>query len=814
MEPARGEGANRGKAPQSEKLKKGSSFHKIGVNWFEATKESHARPTPKPEVVEVRQVLECGGERSEVPLSEPLGKPDADTGGEEAASRNMPPPNPTIQTTPGDSLRKIVQSPCIERVSTIPDAERKRHAELVAVITSHDRAYYVEAKPTISDAEYDRLYRELKDLETLHPELITPSSPTQRVGGKPLTEFRPFQHSVPMLSLDNTYSQAEVRDFVGRVQKLLPNEKLVWTVEPKIDGVAVTLRYENGKFTVGATRGDGVTGDDISANLRTIRGVPLTLKAGSSKVPEQPDLFGGNLTAPRAFPEVLEVRGEVYLDASGFARLNAQREAEGEDLFVNPRNATAGTLKQLDPRIAAARPLRIVLYGVGDLKGLWRPHTQVELLDGLKQWGFPTPERRWVCGTLDELLAAIAELDQVRHDFGYETDGAVIKLNDIALRERCGTTAKAPRWAMAFKYPSEQARTRLNAVTIQVGRTGALTPVAELEPVFLAGSTISRATLHNRDEMRRKDIRVGDLVVIEKAGEVIPAVVEVVLEERTGAEQPFEFPTQCPECGGSISSDSLSGEAGIVWRCTNVDCPAQIRGRVEHWCARGAMDIEGGGEVLVAQLVKKGLVRDVADLYSLEIGQVASLERMAEKSARNFLEAVQASKQRDLWRLLFGLGILHVGAGVAKALGRAFRNLDALRGATLEELTRVDDVGPVVATSLVRWFAESRNQNLLEELRAAGLNLESSLHQQTAKAGSLAGKTFVLTGTLPTLSREEATQMIESHGGRVSGSVSKKTHFVIAGEDAGSKLEKARTLGIPILDEGQLRQLLEGDIAG
>ena len=672
---------------------------------------------------------------------------------------------------------------------------RLRHAELAALIRAHDHAYYVLAQPSISDPEYDRLYRELRDLEAAFPALATPESPTQRVGGTPLTGFASVRHAVPMQSLDNTYSAAEVREFVARVQKLLPDTPLSWCVEPKIDGVAVSLRYEHGRLAVGATRGDGVTGDDVTANLRTLRSLPLVLR---------PPAAGARL------PDVLEVRGEVYMSKAGFAKLNADREAAGEEPFANPRNSTAGSLKQLDPREVAARPLEIVLYGLGALEGVPVPASQGELLDWLAALGFKTPERRWQCHSLEELEAAIAELDRVRRDFAYETDGAVIKLDAVALRERCGSTAKAPRWAMAYKYAAEQAETRLTAITIQVGRTGALTPVAELEPVFLAGSTISRATLHNEEELRRKDIRVGDRVLIEKAGEVIPAVVGVVTARRTGAEQPFVFPRTCPECGSQASRDSTAGEAGVVWRCVNPDCPAKIRGRLEHWCSRGAMDIEGGGEVLVAQLVSRGLVRDVADLYRLRLDEVAALERMAEKSARNFLDGVEASKQRDLWRLLFGLGILHVGAGVAKSLGRRFASLDDVLHASQEQLADTEDVGEVIAASVFQWGNDGENRRLVERLRQAGLNFQSAIHQAAPPAGPFAGKTFVLTGTLPTLTREQATARIEALGGKVSGSVSKKTDYVLAGSEAGSKLEKAQKLGVRILDEPEFLALAGG----
>jgi DNA ligase (NAD+) len=696
---------------------------------------------------------------------------------------------------------------------------KARHAQLVEEIRQHDYAYYVLAQPAISDREYDRLYHELLDLEKQFPQLVTPDSPTQRVSGQPLKEFKQVQHLQPMLSLDNTYSQEDVRDFVNRVQKLLPSEKLEWIVEPKIDGVAINLRYEQGAFTCGSTRGDGTTGDDITANLKTIRSIPARLQHGTAGFdsgrasvlasPSSHESSASQGSRGRS-PSLLEVRGEVYLTKAGFEKLNAERKAAGEEEFANPRNAAAGSLKQLDPRIVARRPLDIVVYGLGQVEGASPPPPQHDqMLAWLKALGFKTPDKTWHCRSAEELVAAIEALDAVRHKFAYETDGAVIKLNSFAQRETAGFTSKAPRWSIAYKYPAEQAETLLKDITVQVGRTGALTPVAELEPVFLAGSTISRATLHNEDYIRQKDIRIGDTVKIEKAGEVIPAVVDVVLARRTGKEAAFRFPIKCPECGSKVSRAPgiVEGDEGVVWRCVNPDCPAQVRGRLEHWCARGAMDIEGGGEALVRQLVQSGLVREVADLYSLKLAEVADLERMGEKSARNFLDGVEASKQRDLWRLLFGLGILHVGAGVAKALGRGFASMDDVFAASVDQLTECEDVGEVIAQSVVQWHGDPRNGKLIERLRQAGLNFKSALYQPRAKAGPLAGKTFVLTGTLPNLKREEATAKIEAAGGKVSGSVSRKTDYVVAGAEAGSKLDKAQQLGVKIIDEAELLRL-------
>ena len=666
---------------------------------------------------------------------------------------------------------------------------KARHAELAREIQGHDHAYYVEARPVISDFDYDRLYRELIDLEREFPDLTTADSPSQRVGGKPLSAFASSQHLAPMMSLDNTYSQEEVRAFVERVQKILPDEKLDWVVEPKVDGVAINLRYEHGVFTVGATRGDGTTGDDITANLKTIRSIPLRLKAA------------------RDFPHVLEVRGEAYFTKDMFAKINAERQAAGEELFANPRNSAAGSLKQLDSSLVAKRRLDIILYGTGRIEGGKVPATQVELLGWLKALGFRSPEKFWHCRSTEELLAAIDELDRIRDTFAYETDGAVIKLNSIPLREKVGVTSKAPRWGMAHKYAPEQAETKLRAISIQVGRTGALTPVAELEPVLLAGTTVKRATLHNEDQIKRLDARVGDTVVIQKAGEIIPEVVRVVAAKRSGGEKAFHFPKECPECGSRISKGADAEDEAAVWRCTNPDCPAQVRGRIEHWCARGAMDIEGGGEVLAAQLEKSGLVRDVAELYKLKLDELANLERMGEKSAKNFLDGLEASKGRDLWRVLFGLGILHVGSGAAKSLGRAFADLDEVFAAGPARLAEAEDIGEVIARSIAQWHDDSRNRDLIERLRKAGVNFKSALHNAASALGPLAGKTFVLTGTLPTLKREDAAAKIESLGGRVSSSVSKKTDYVVAGEEAGSKLEKAQKLGVRILDEAEFLQL-------
>lgn len=656
----------------------------------------------------------------------------------------------------------------------------QRHRELVKEIARHDRAYYVEAQPTISDFEYDRLYRELIDLETAFPELASPDSPSQRVGGKPLDHFQQVAHRIPMQSLDNTYSPTELEAFVDRVQRWLPGERFDFVVEPKIDGVAVSVRYENGQLVLGATRGDGQTGDDITANLRTIRSLPLQLKT--------------------AVP-VLEARGEVYFPRTAFEKLNRQRKEAGEPEFANPRNAAAGSLKQLDSRLVAARPLAIVLYGPGEVEGV-DCDNQRDWLEFLHQQGLPIPEKTWFCSDKATLLKAVEELDQARTRFAYDTDGAVVKINQWKLREKLGSTAKAPRWAIAYKYSAEQAVTQLNSVSFQLGRTGVLTPVAEMQPVLLSGSTVSRATLHNFDEIRRKDIRVGDHVVIEKAGEVIPAVVSVVMTARTGREQVIEPPTNCPNCQSPLVWE------GVFLRCPNRECTAQLKRRIRHFAQRGAMDIEGVGEALIDQLVDQKLVGDIADLYTLTMEQLCSVERMAEKSAGNVLSAIEESKKQDLWRLIFGLGILHVGAGAARTLADHFHALDRLRAASVEELEAIHEIGEVMAKSIYDYFQNPANLERIEKLRGFGLNFTVKVEKKAPANSVLTGKTVVITGTL-SQPRDLFAEKIRMLGGKVSGSVSKKTDYVLAGTEAGSKLEQAHKLGVKIIDEAEFHKLAE-----
>jgi DNA ligase (NAD+) len=655
----------------------------------------------------------------------------------------------------------------------------RRHRALVEEIRKHDRAYYVEAAPTISDQQYDRLYRELLDLEKEHPELATADSPSQRVGGAPLAHFTTVAHAQPMQSLDNTYSATELEEFVDRVQRTLEGQELSFVVEPKVDGVAVSLRYERGQFVQGLTRGDGQRGDDITVNLRTIRSLPLELETDA---------------------EVLEVRGEVYYPRVAFDKLNQQRAAAGEALFANPRNAAAGTLKQLDSRLVAKRPLAIVLYGPGELRGV-DCGTQSEFLKLVKKLGLPAPEKTWFCRDKASLLRAIEEMDTMRRGFAYATDGAVVKLDSWRLRAALGATAKAPRWAIAYKYSAEKAVTTLEGVTFQVGRTGVVTPVAELKPVLLAGTVVKRATLHNFEEIKRKDIRLGDQVTVEKAGEVIPAVLGVVLEARTKAVRAIKPPEKCPACEHRLAWD------GIFLRCPNRACPAQTQRKLGHFAARGAMDLDSMGESLVEQLVEADLVKDPADFYALTLEQLSGLERMAEKSAQNVLAGIEASKKQDLWRLIFGLGILHVGAGAARALAAHFHTLDKIAAAGVEELQAVRDVGEVMAESIVTWFGSEENRALVERLRAAGLNFEAQQVAAPAGGVSLAGKIFVLTGTL-TEPRDVVADRIRAAGGKVASSVSKKTSYVVAGEHAGSKLEDAQRLGVAVLDEAGLAKLM------
>jgi DNA ligase (NAD+) len=660
----------------------------------------------------------------------------------------------------------------------------KRITRLRREIEEHNRRYYEEAAPTISDREYDQIYRELLDLEARFPSLISIDSPTRHVGGKPLKAFTQITHRVPMLSLDNTYSEEEIADFFRRMERLLPNENIQVVIEPKVDGVAVSLLYENGELHYAATRGDGTTGDDITENIRTIRTLPTKLPASS--------------------PRLFEVRGEVFMFKEGFAKLNAERTEAGLPPFANPRNAAAGSLKQLDSSITAQRPLGVVFYGTGVVEGATLTKHS-ELFPLLKSLRLPGSEHWWGADSVDKILEAIRKLDGMRHQFPYQTDGAVVKVDAFSQREALGFTAKSPRWAIAYKYEAEQVETKLHDILIQVGRTGVLTPVAALEPVTVSGSRVSRATLHNEEEIERNDIRIGDTVVIEKAGEVIPAVVSVRADLRTGKERKFRMPANCPVCGSKIAKD----EGQVAVRCVNAQCPAQLKRRIEHFASRGAMDIEGLGEAMVQQLVSHELVRDVSDIYQLRAAQLTPLERMGEKSVNKLLEAIARSKSQPLWRLLFGLGILHVGVSAARALADHFSNLDELMEASVEELRRIPDVGEVVAQSIVRFFEEKNNRAIIENLRRAGLRLTSEKKKRNdATADSqIKGTSWVITGTL-SQPREEIAELIIAKGGKVTGSVSKKTSYLLAGEEAGSKLQKAQTLGIRIINELQFWKMI------
>jgi DNA ligase (NAD+) len=660
------------------------------------------------------------------------------------------------------------------------EAAKRKIEELRGQIREHDRHYWLEAAPQISDQEYDRLYRELKDLEEAFPELITPDSPTQRVGGAPLEEFAQVTHRTPMLSLDNTYSELEVVEFFRRMLRLSPGETIRTVVEPKVDGVAISLFYRDGKLVYAATRGNGTTGDDVTQNVRTIRAVPYSLEGKA--------------------PKEVEIRGEVFMSKKVFQKLNKERETAGEVLFANPRNAAAGSLKQLDPRIVAKRGLSILFYGFGfysesDLQ------SHQETLARLADWGLPSHSKIWIAESPEMVIDAIKALDELRHDFPYETDGAVIKVDDYRQRQALGYTSKAPRWAIAYKYQAERAETQLLSIEVQVGRSGKLTPVANLTPVFLSGTTVARATLHNGEEIRRKDIRIGDHVLIEKSGEIIPAVLEVLVERRTGKEAPFEMPDKCPSCGKPVTQ--LPGQIDL--RCTNVECPEQVKRRLEHFAHRGAMDIEGLGEALVTQLVEQGLVKRVDYIYALDEAALSGLERMGKKSIQNLLEAIEASKKQPLWRLIFGLGILHVGATAARELADFFGTLDALRDASVEELQRAPNTGEIVARSIKDWFSDPNNRALFDALRKHGLNFGSGKEEQLDD--KLVGTTWVITGTLSE-PREAFADLIRRHGGRLTSSVSGKTNFLLAGTDAGNKLDKARGLGLRVVNEEEFRRLI------
>jgi DNA ligase (NAD+) len=665
---------------------------------------------------------------------------------------------------------------------TVDPAARERVEALRRHIAHHDRLYYEENRPEIDDAAYDALVRELRELEHLHPELVTADSPTQRVSGRVAATFAPVEHKVPMLSLDNATSAADLKAFETRLLRALPSASFAYVCEPKIDGLGVALLYEHGRFVRGATRGDGRVGEDVTGNLATIRAIPRTL--------------GGRL----AEAPVIEVRGEVFMGRDDFRRLNAELEAAGQSPFANPRNAAAGSVRQKDPGITARRPLDIFVYQISHAERL--PYaTHREVLDGLAEAGFATNPRSQPCPSMDDVLRTCETLEAERDQLPYEADGVVVKVDSLEQQRRLGATGHHPRWAIAYKFAAQQATTRIRDIRINVGRTGALTPSAELDPVPIAGATISRATLHNADEIERLDVRVGDTVIVERAGDVIPHVVRVLRDRRPPDAPPFAFPRECPACG----SAAMRIEGEVVVRCPNATCPARLKEAIFHYGSRGAMDIEGLGEAVIQQLVDRALVRDFADLYTLTVAQLVELERLADKSATNLHGAIQASRQRGLARLLYGLNIRHVGDRAAQLLAEHFGSMERLRAASAEEIGQIHSIGPRIAAAVRLFLDEPANQHVIDRLAAVGVLME----QPGAGPGPkpLAGKTFVLTGGLTTISRDEARTLIGRLGGRVTSSVSRKTDYVVVGSDPGSKADDARRLGVPTLDEAALLRL-------
>jgi DNA ligase (NAD+) len=659
-----------------------------------------------------------------------------------------------------------------ERIETLREALHR-----------HNYLYYVENRPEISDAEYDRLLRELRALEEAHPELATPDSPTQAVGGHVAQAFAPVEHKGPMLSLENAVSSDDLREFEARLRRALPTAQFAYVCEPKIDGLGVALLYARGRFARGATRGDGRVGEDITQNLRTIKVIPAALKSELARA------------------KSLEVRGEVFMPREAFARLNASLEEAGQVTFSNPRNAAAGAVRQKDPSVTASRPLDIFLYHVshrepGEFASHW------EALEALKSAGFPVNPRSRRCGDIDAVVAYCQRLETERDELDYEADGVVVKVDSLEQQRRLGATSHHPRWAIAFKFAARQATTRVLDITINVGKTGALTPAASLEPVELAGVTVSNVSLHNEDEVKRKDVRIGDTVLIERAGDVIPYLIQVVTSKRPSGAKPFHMPHKCPACGAP--AERPEGEA--IWRCTNVACPAQLKERLFHWGSRRAMDIEHLGEMVINQLVDRELVRDFGDLYELDVEQVAGLERMAEKSATNLIEAIRASKGRGLSRVLNGLGVRMIGERAAQLLAARFGTMDRLQNAGVDEINEIPGIGPKIAESVARFFHEERNRKIIRHLREVGLDLTEKGVSDTP--GPLTGKTLVLTGGLRGLTRDEAKDAILRLGGRVTGTVSKKTDYVVVGEDPGSKADDAKRLGVTVLDEAQFLDLV------
>ncbi len=664
-----------------------------------------------------------------------------------------------------------------------PDAVRKRIVQLQKELLDHDYRYYILADPVIPDEEYDRLMHELIELEEQYPELRTPESPTQRVGGKPTKEFPTVTHTRPMLSLSNTYNEDELYDFDRRVRNGLKDEDVAYVAELKFDGAAVTLHYEKGVFTLGATRGDGTQGDDITANLRTIRSIPLQLRYDRFKF------------------DKLEVRGEVIMFKDDFIALNKYREEQEQRPFANPRNAAAGTLKLQDSKIVAQRKLRFFAYQLlgEDVKS----ESHYERLQMLPELGLPVNERFERFTSIDKVISFCRKEEKTRDELPYEIDGVVVKVDSFRQQEKLGTIAKSPRWATAYKFTTRKAETKLSEIVVQVGRVGTITPVADLEPVLLGGTTVKRATLHNADEIERLDVRIGDTVIVEKGGDVIPKITGVVKEKRPKGTKKFSFPRECPVCKSEIMR--LEGEANYY--CINTECPAQIRGKLEHFVSRQAMDIDGLGEAIIDQLINTNLVTTPADLYDLKKEDILPLERMGEKSASNLINAIEKSKERPFEKVLYALGIRHAGQGVAQMLAGAFGSIDALRNARVEDLTNIHEIGPRIAQSVAAFFQEENNVEMLDRLEAAGLQLAAK--RQKKKKQTLNGKTFVLTGALDTVTRDEAKTLIESHGGKVTSSVTKKTDYVVVGSDAGSKFDKARKLNITTLNEQEFMSMVK-----
>jgi len=657
---------------------------------------------------------------------------------------------------------------------------KKRVDELRELLNQANKAYYQEAQPFISDKQFDEYLAELEQLEEQF-DLVEPTSPTQRVGGEPSSDFETVEHPIPLLSLDNTYNEEELNDFDRRVREILDHDDFTYMIELKFDGAAIRLRYENGDLVLGATRGDGERGDDITRNVKTIKDIPLHLN--------------------NDYPDVAEVRGEAYMEREAFIRMNEHREEQGLNAFANPRNSTAGSLKMQDPREVARRPIRFFSFDLitnSDEEDI----TQYQKMQMLSKLGLPVCEHYKECSAISEVHAKITEWEELRHDLPFETDGVVIKVNQTKFRKQLGATSKAPRWAIAYKFEAEQATTTIQGITLQVGRLGKITPVAELKAVELAGTTVKRASLHNEDEIHRKDIRVGDRVVVEKAGEIIPQVISVVNPDRDNRSPRFEMPDHCPAC----SEELVKLGDDVDWRCINPECPPQIRQRIEHFASRDAMDIEGLGEAVVDQLVTEGLINTYADLYELKKAQLILLDRMAGKSAQNLLDAIESSKKQPLDRVIYAMGIRFVGKTVARDLAHGFQTMDALIEATKEEIEEIESIGPKIAESVVRWFGQEHNQEIVDSLREHGLTF--SIEEKEQASQKLEDKKFVLTGSLPSFTRKEATELIEKHGGTTTSSVSGNTDYLLAGESPGSKYDKAKELNIPILDEISFLELI------